>query len=510
MSAALVSGSLFGGRYRVLRCIAQGGMGAVYEVAHTETGRHHALKVTHAHILASEELRERFRKEARVAANVQSEFIVDVFDAGVDAATDMPYLVMELLQGEELGKLLERRGRLAPAEVVTFLGQVALALDKTHRAMIVHRDLKPENLFLTFRDDGSPRVKVLDFGVAKVVAENQTQAAATRSVGTPLYMAPEQFLATNKVAPATDLFSFALIAYTLLTGDAYWTPDADAAGNVFAFAAIAMAGPKEPASARAARRGVSLPPAFDAWFARGTQHNPAQRFTSATEMVRALSAVFGLAAPAGPGPSLSSPDLSGALPAITGSNPAIAVAGHTTPIHAAPPPSQATPAGHPAAPAISAAYSHTTDARAAVGVTSAGATLASAGAGGRSKVPVVIGALVIGLAAATAAFLALRPSGDVPPPDPGAATPATSDSAPPVTVAPSSSSPEPEVTPSSDPSAAATTSDDPAAVPSSDPPAPPIASASTGPGPAKTARPPAKPPTGKTARPPGSSVYIRD
>jgi serine/threonine-protein kinase len=168
---SLVEGSVFSDRYRIVRCIAAGGMGAVYEVTHIETDRRRALKVMHPHFLQSEELRDRFRQEARVAAHVESEFIVDVFDAGVDAATQMPFLVMELLRGEEIGKLLQRNGRFSPIEVVTYLHQAALALDKTHRAMIVHRDLKPENLFLTYREDGAPRVKVLDFGIAKVVAE---------------------------------------------------------------------------------------------------------------------------------------------------------------------------------------------------------------------------------------------------------------------------------------------------------------------------------------------------
>jgi serine/threonine-protein kinase len=147
----------------------------------------------HPHLFQSDEMRERFKLEARIAAHVESEYIVDVSDAGVDEATKTPFLVMELLRGEELGDRLKRLGRLPPGEVVTYLQQTAWALDRTHAASIVHRDLKPENLFLTQREDGSPRIKILDFGVAKVVAEGATGAGATRSLGTPLYMAPEQF-----------------------------------------------------------------------------------------------------------------------------------------------------------------------------------------------------------------------------------------------------------------------------------------------------------------------------
>src|SRR4051812_45324189 len=153
MSFGLQNGTIFAGRYRVIRCIAAGGMGAVYEVLHLETERRRALKVMLPQMLQSAELRDRFKREAKVAAKVDSEFIVDVFDAGIDDMTQMPFLVMELLKGEELGKRLERQGRFSIDEVVTYLQQTALALDKTHKASIVHRDLKPENLFLTQRED---------------------------------------------------------------------------------------------------------------------------------------------------------------------------------------------------------------------------------------------------------------------------------------------------------------------------------------------------------------------
>src|SRR5690242_19458222 len=121
--AALQAGQIFAGRYRIVRRIAAGGMGEVYEVVHLETERHRALKVMHASILGSDDLRERFRREARVAAHIQSEFIVDVFDAGVDDATGAPFLVMELLQGEDLSKRLKRMGRFPPSEALMYLHQ---------------------------------------------------------------------------------------------------------------------------------------------------------------------------------------------------------------------------------------------------------------------------------------------------------------------------------------------------------------------------------------------------
>src|SRR5262245_37221126 len=123
-------------------------MGAVFEVVHVETQRRRALKVMLPELLHNQQLRERFQHEARVTANVDSEHIVDVFDAGIDDATGMPFLVMELLQGRDLGRILEEQGPIEPELAITYLRQVASALDKTHAAGIVHRDLKPENLFL--------------------------------------------------------------------------------------------------------------------------------------------------------------------------------------------------------------------------------------------------------------------------------------------------------------------------------------------------------------------------
>lgn len=290
----LAAGSTFGGRYRVLRRLASGGMGAVYEVVHVETDRRRALKVMLPDLLGSAALSERFRHEARVTANVQSEFLVDVFDAGVDAATGMPFLVMELLIGEEMGRRVQRLGPLPALEVVVHLTQVASALDKTHARSIVHRDLKPANLFLAPREDGSSRVKILDFGISKIVSEATTNGITQRSAGTPAYMAPEQLLG-EPVSPATDIHALGLIAYTLLVGRSYWQDDVESVDNVFAFALRAQSGPKEPAASRAARQGRELPPAFDAWFERATQRDPALRFASASQASASLAEALGIA-----------------------------------------------------------------------------------------------------------------------------------------------------------------------------------------------------------------------
>jgi eukaryotic-like serine/threonine-protein kinase len=291
VTVTLVEGTLFAGRYRIVRRLAAGGMGAVYEAVHVETERRRALKVMHPHLFQSAEMRERFKQEARIAAHVESEHIVDVSDAGVDEATQMPFLVMELLRGEELSRRLKRLQRLPPGEVVTYLQQTALALDRTHASSIVHRDLKPDNLFLTQREDGSPRIKILDFGIAKLVREGTS--GSTQSMGTPLYMAPEQYRAGSKLTPAADIYALGMMAYTMLVGEPYWKRDLRGAGDVIAFALVAIQGPQEPASQRAASSGVTLPEGFDAWFARAAAVEPARRFARASEAVQALAEVLG-------------------------------------------------------------------------------------------------------------------------------------------------------------------------------------------------------------------------
>jgi serine/threonine-protein kinase len=291
-SQALADGSIFANRYRIVRCLARGGMGAVYEVVHLDTNRRRALKAMHPHILHSADLRQRFHREARVAAQVESEFIVDVFDTGVDDATGMPYLCMELLRGEELSRRIKRLGRIPPEEAVRYLHQTALALDRTHLAGIVHRDLKPENLFITEREDGAPRIKVLDFGIAKVVVDGASSGPATQSIGTPLYMSPEQFHPNAWLTGASDVFALGMIAYTCLVGVSYWEEEARV-GNVFALGAIAIHGPREAASAHAAKRRVALPPGFDEWFAAMTHVDPQQRFSPATAGTRALGDLLG-------------------------------------------------------------------------------------------------------------------------------------------------------------------------------------------------------------------------
>lgn len=260
-------------------------MGAVYVVCHKDTGAQLALKVMHPEIVADPMARARFAQEARIASMIESAFVVTVTDAGVDDATGMPFLVMELLRGAELGELLKQRGRFSVADVVTYLGQAAKALDKAHAKGIIHRDLKPENLFLCDSDDRAKEIRILDFGIAKII--QSAAHATTQGAGTPLYMAPEQTRRGRDVGPWTDVWALGLIAYALLVGRTYW--EADTIGELFG---EILAPDHEPASARAARFGVALPAGFDAWFARCVHDDPTRRFGRAGEASAALAAAL--------------------------------------------------------------------------------------------------------------------------------------------------------------------------------------------------------------------------
>jgi serine/threonine-protein kinase len=302
--AVLGDGALFAGKYQIVRCIKAGGMGAVYECVHRTTRKRRALKLMLPQIVSSQEMRERFELEARVTAEIESDHIVETFDAGVDGETGAPFLVMELLRGDDLDAILKRRGPFTAQETVALLSQAALALDATHAAGIVHRDLKPQNLFLTTRDDGSTRLKVLDFGIAKVVADGTQTAQTTAALGTPVYMAPEQATGDGAIGPAADLYALAHIAFTLLTGKAYWAEDQKKL-PIYAFLSLVLAGPPEPPTARGERLGVTLPAGFDAWFMRATARAPGDRGARATAQVAELGSVLGAEIPRGSLPSVA-------------------------------------------------------------------------------------------------------------------------------------------------------------------------------------------------------------
>jgi serine/threonine protein kinase len=287
----LSPGALFAERYEIIRCIGVGGMGAVYEVRHVGTRRRAALTVLLPGLLSDGDARQRFAVEACITASVDSEHLVEVFDAGVDRATGAPFIVMELLKGTSLGHRVQGGKRLPAPEVLEILTQVARALEKTHAAGVVHRDLKPDNLFLAERPDKSLFVKVLDFGIAKAIAAGASRN--TTNFGTPIYMAPEQ-LDGSALDGRADVFSLGHIAFELLTGEHYWEPELRAAPSSMAMLRIIDRGHPERASIRAGRLGVDVGVSFDAWFDKATARSASARHQTPTELVEGFADALGL------------------------------------------------------------------------------------------------------------------------------------------------------------------------------------------------------------------------
>ena len=284
----LPAGIVIGSRYEALRRIGKGGMGTVYAVRHVNTGEELALKLLNPSLAENATTVERFRTEARAPVRIGTESVVRVVDADVSAELGgVPYLVMELLKGRDLGTELKRRGALPAGEVCLYLKQVGRTLDKAHSIGITHRDMKPANLFLTERDDGSPLIKVLDFGIAKLTDGTASELTQDGTIfGTPWYMAPEQARGqASKVGPASDLWALGLIAYRLLTGRNYWTAEG-MAGLIGQILYEPMPPPSETAP--------HLGPLFDVWFSRACDREPERRFTSASDQIRELAKALGV------------------------------------------------------------------------------------------------------------------------------------------------------------------------------------------------------------------------
>ena len=200
-------------------------MGAVYRARDVRLARQVAVKVVRPDLIDDNDARRRFRREAQLVARLQHPGIVSIFDFGT-LASGGAYLVMELVRGEDLRRVLHREGRLEPSRAVRILTAVCHAIEAAHQEGVLHRDLKPENILLP---GGNVEAKVLDFGVAKLVADrgraaaeapSESQATLTMAgtiVGTPAYMAPEQ-LRADPPDPRTDVFALGIIAYEMLGG----------------------------------------------------------------------------------------------------------------------------------------------------------------------------------------------------------------------------------------------------------------------------------------------------
>jgi len=211
-------GSVIGDRYEVVRRIAKGGMGTIYEVRNTRLGRSFALKMLTPEAAEDPEMLARFRREADVVAQLRHPNIVEVVDW--DSLDDgSPYLVMEYLRGEPLAMRLRAQQALSWAQIGEIGDQVLAALSVAHRAGVVHRDLKPENIFLALDDAGREHTKLLDFGISKLRDSKTFATTDARVLGTPAYMAPEQAEGRHDlIGPGTDVWAMGAILYEMATG----------------------------------------------------------------------------------------------------------------------------------------------------------------------------------------------------------------------------------------------------------------------------------------------------
>jgi serine/threonine protein kinase len=230
--ATLKPGSVLADKYRIEAVLGEGGMGIVYAAHHQLLDQRVALKVLFEDAVRDKEARSRFLQEARSAARLQSEHVarvmdIDTLDGGV------PFIVMEYLEGSDLGQLLDRRRVFAPSAVVDYVMQALEALAQAHAQGIIHRDLKPSNLFLATVPDGSQIIKVLDFGISKPTFGKVSRITSSRSVlGSPPYMSPEQVRSPRTVDTRTDIWAIGILLYELLTRKMPF--DGEEVGELFA------------------------------------------------------------------------------------------------------------------------------------------------------------------------------------------------------------------------------------------------------------------------------------
>lgn len=270
-------------RYRLGEKLGEGGMGTVWRAEHTTLKSPVVIKLLAEAIAQSPEALDRFMREAQASAALRSMHVVQIFDYGVDDG--VPYIAMEMLNGESMQDRLDRLGCLTTADAAKFMTHVARAMGKAHDAGIIHRDLKPDNIYLVQEDEEI--AKVLDFGIAKI-ADGATGGdhGNTRTgtvLGTPYYMSPEQAQGTKAIDWRTDLWAMAVIGYQCVTGQRPF--DSEALGELLLKICVGEA----PMPSRAA---ANVPPALDVWFARGVHKDPDQRFQSAQELAEAYSAAL--------------------------------------------------------------------------------------------------------------------------------------------------------------------------------------------------------------------------
>ncbi|WP_437684750.1 serine/threonine-protein kinase [Sorangium sp. So ce176] len=274
-------GQVIAGKYRVERVIGAGGMGVVVAATHLQLEERVAIKMLLPAAARSRTLAERFVREARAAVKVKSEHVARVTDVGT-LESGTPYMVMEYLSGSDLADALRAGGRMPPQAAVEYVLQACEALAEAHAAGIVHRDLKPANLFLTRRADGSPCVKVLDFGISKVAPSGSDPRITdtTAVMGSPLYMSPEQLKSSRDVDARTDIWSLGVILFELLAGE----PPFDGATMPQLCVAIMQGVPRPLAALRA-----DVPPGLEAVILRCLEKTPERRFRDVGELAAALA-----------------------------------------------------------------------------------------------------------------------------------------------------------------------------------------------------------------------------
>ena len=280
MTAPVQVGEVIAGKYEVEREIGQGGMGVVVAAMHRDLNQRVAIKLLRAEGTPDPDVSARFFREARAAVKLRSEHVAKVLDVG-KLDNNSPFIVMEYLEGDDLGSVLKQRERLDPAEAVGHILQACEALAEAHAAGIVHRDLKPENLFLTRRRDGSPSIKVLDFGISKMVEQGATNLTTTGSLmGTPFYMSPEQLRSSRQVDGRSDIWALGIILYQLLTGKvAFLRPTLPEL-----CAAVLLDETVPPKQLR-----PDLPDDLDRAICRCLEKAPEQRFPSLAEFTAAIA-----------------------------------------------------------------------------------------------------------------------------------------------------------------------------------------------------------------------------
>jgi eukaryotic-like serine/threonine-protein kinase len=273
-------GSIVLGKYRVERLIGRGGMGAVFQATHSGIGKRVALKFLAAASSRDAEATTRFQREAEAASLAESPHIVQIFDSG-RSEQGLPFLVMELLSGEDLRARLRREGRLDTATALAITSQVLKALRAAHAAGIVHRDLKPDNVFLCRRDDEPAFVKLVDFGISKLqgAAGVDTLTHGGAVLGTAFYMSPEQAQSFPDIDGRTDLFSVGAMLYEMLTGE----PPQSAPSYEAVLIAICT---RDAPDVR--DKAPSVPEGVARVIARALQRERSERYATAGDMLGAL------------------------------------------------------------------------------------------------------------------------------------------------------------------------------------------------------------------------------